>query len=85
MQDDVDDDVSCLYDHPVHVMQYNQLWLSSDENWQEFIQHMHLGVPWDDEEQAEEQAAAPHAGDKLWEIGCKVCNYPSPKMLLTQK
>ena len=81
MQDDVDNDIPCLYDHPTHVAQYNRLRLSNDENWQEFIQHMclhSLEVPLDDEEHAEEQAVAPHAGDKLWEIRCKVHDYPPP-------
>ena len=36
-------------------------------------------MPWDDEEQAEEQAAAPCTGDKLWEIRCKVHDYPPPQ------
>ena len=51
MQDDVDDDVPRLYDHPMHIVQYNQLQLSDDKNWQEFIQHTHLhslGVPCSD-------------------------------------
>jgi hypothetical protein len=82
VQDDVDDVVPRLYDHSAHVVQYDRLRLSDDKNWQEFIQRMHLRslvVPQDDEEQAEEQAAAPHAGDKLWEIRCKVCDYSPPQ------
>ena len=73
MLDDVDNDVPRLYDHPAHVAQYDRLRLGDDENWQEFIQRVclrSLEAPWDDEEQAEEQAVAPRAGDKLWEIGC---------------
>ena len=69
----------------MHIAQYDWLQLNDDKNWQEFIQHMHvhsLVAPWD----GEEQAVAPRAGDKFWEIGCKVCNYPlSPPMLFTQK
>jgi len=79
--DDVDNDVPRLYDHPAHVAQYDRLRLGDDENWQEFIQRVclrSLEAPWDDEEQAEEQAVAPRAGDKLWEIGCKVRNCPPP-------
>ena len=82
VQDDVDNDIPHLYDHSAHIAQYDQLWLSNDENWQEFIQHVHLHsleAPQDDEEQAEEQAVAPHAGDKLWEIRCKVHDYPPPQ------
>ena len=82
MQEDVDDDVPRLYDHSAHVAQYDRLRLSDNEKWQEFIQRAYLrglGAPRDDEEQAEEQAAAPRAGDKLWEIGCKVCDYSPPQ------
>ena len=82
MQDDVDNDVPCLYDHSAHVAQYDQLRLRDDENWQEFIQCacLHsLEAPQDDEEHAEEQAVALCAGDKLWEIGCKVHDYPPPQ------
>jgi hypothetical protein len=88
VQDNVDDNIPRLYDHPTHVTQYDQLRLSNDENWEEFVQRAclrSLGAPWDDEEQAEEQAAAPHAGDKLWEIRCKVRDYFPSKMLFTQK
>ena len=82
MQDDVDNDVPRLYDHSAHVAQYDWLWLSDNENWQEFIQHAclcSLEAPWDDEEHAEEQAVALRAGDKLWEIRCKVHDYPPPQ------
>lgn len=88
MQEDIDNDVPRLYDHPAHVAQYDRLRLSDDEKWQEFIQRAYLrglGAPRDDEQQAEEQAAAPRAGDKLWEIGCKVRDYSLPKMLFTRK
>jgi len=82
VQEDVDDDVPRLYDHPAHVTQYNRLRLNDDENWQKFIKRAYLhslGAPRDDEEQAEQQAAAPRAGDKLWEIGCKVRDYSPPQ------
>ena len=88
MQEDVDNDVPRLYVHPAHVTQYDQLRLSDDEKWQEFIQRAYLrglGAPQDDEQQAEQQAAAPCAGDKLWEIRCKVRDYSLPKMLFTWK
>ena len=88
MQEDIDDDVPPLYDHPAHVVQCDRLRLSDDEKWQEFIQRAYLcalGAPQDDEQQAEEQAAALRAGDKLWEIGCKVRDYSLPKMLFTRK
>ena len=69
----------------MHIAQYDQLQLDDDENWQEFIQHTHvrsLVAPQD----GEEQAVALCASDKLWEIGCKVHDYPpSPPMLFTQK
>ena len=85
VQDNVDDDIPSLYDHPAHVVQYDRLRLEDDENWQEFIQRARVRsmvAPRDDEE----QAVAPRAGDKLWEIGCKVRDYPpSPPMLFTRK
>ena len=69
----------------MHVAQYDQLQLDDDENWQEFIQCTHvcsLVAPQD----GEEQAVALCASDKLWEIGCKVRDYPpSPLMLFTWK
>ena len=88
MQEDVDDDVPRLYDHSAHITQYDWLWLSDNEKWQEFIQRAYLrglGAPWDDEEQAEQQAAVPRAGDKLWKSDARYVIIPLPKMLFTWK
>ncbi len=85
MQDDTGDEIAYLYDHPARVAQYDRLRLSDDENWQEFLQRVRtrsLGTPRDDED----EPVAPRAGDKLWEIGCKVDDYlPTLEMIFTQK
>ena len=44
-----------------------------------------LGAPQNNEQQAEQQAVVPRAGDKLWEIRCKVRDYSLPKMSFTWK
>ena len=86
VQDNADGDevAPSLYYHPMHS-QYDRLRLSDNENWQDFIRRARVRshvTPRDDEE----QAAAPRAGDKLWEIGCKVLHYLLPsETLFTRK
>lgn len=75
VQDNADGDGAApnFYYHPT-CPQYDQIRVYDEETWQQFIRRARgrtHGMPRDDEE----QAAAPRAGDKLWEIGCKVSNY----------
>jgi hypothetical protein len=85
VQDDTSDEIAHLYDHPARVAQYDRLRLSDDENWQRFLQRARtrsLGTLREDED----QAVAPRAGDKLWEISCKVGDYlPALEMIFTRK
>ena len=77
--DEQEDDLPKVYMHTKLQLEYNCITLDEDD-WQGMINHAHLQslrvtrVSEEEDREIGKQGGGPRPEDKLWEVGCQVCN-----------